>query len=123
MGVKQGCPLSMLLFSLAINSVIEAIDTTFGKGYIMNDLNVGVLDYADDLALISENDSTLQLMIDNAEKVASWAGLKFRPNKCATLSIPDRVDLIFNINNVNLPKILPSASYKYLGVPVGIELD
>ena len=123
MGVKQGCPLSMLLFSLAINPVIETIDTTFGKGYTMNDLNVGVLAYADDLALISENETTLQTMLDNAEKVASWAGLQFRPNKCATLSIPDRVDLAFNINNVDLPKILPSNSYKYLGVPIGIELD
>ena len=81
MGVKQGCPLSMLFFSIVINPVIEAIDTTFGKGYTMNDINIGVLAYADDLA---ENDTTLQLMIDAADTVAGWARLKFRPNKCTT---------------------------------------
>ena len=113
----------MLLFSIAINPVIEAIDTTFGKGYTMNDLNVGVLAYADDHALIVENETTLQLMLNSAEKVASWAGLQFRPSKCATLSIPDRNDLAFYIEHINVPKIMPNDSYKYIGVPIGIELD
>ena len=122
-GVKQGCPLSMLLFSLAINPVLEAIEDVEYKGYQIDGLTTSILAYADDLALVCERESALQPMLDAAVSIAGWAGLKFRPNKCATLTIPDTNTSNYQINGVTLPRIKEKEAYKYLGVPIGLDND
>ena len=76
-----------------------------------------------DLAVIAVNKSTLQLMLNAVEKYASLAGLKFQLNKCATLTLPDKIDLVYKIYNINLRKFLLSNFYCIdLGVLIEIEL-
>ena len=48
-------------------------------GYKLRDLNISVLGYADDLALIGRSKATLQTMLDLMYRVADWLGLKFKP--------------------------------------------
>lgn len=50
LGVKQGCPLSMLLFSLAINPVIDEIDIVVTGDYNIGGIKSSVLGYADDIS-------------------------------------------------------------------------
>jgi hypothetical protein len=66
--------------------IIRAI-LQLGSGYSLYGRSIDVLAYADDLTFVSESPEALQAMLDRAERVATWAGLKFNPKKCATLHI------------------------------------
>ena len=50
-GVKQGCPLSPLVFNMALEGLIRGIEQSSAKGYSFSDeLQIKSLAYADDLA-------------------------------------------------------------------------
>ena len=85
-GVKQGFPLSPIIFNLTLEPIIRAI-LQLGSGYSLYGESIDVLAYADDLTFVSESPGGLQAMLDTAGRVATWAGLTFNPKKCATLHI------------------------------------
>ena len=123
-GVKQGCPISMTLFALAINPVLEAIEILSVPNFSIGISSVKVLAYADDIALIANDTSDLQKLIDKAVEVTEWAGLQYRPDKCAFISLPHiNTDDVISINNVNIKRLLAKEFYMYLGVPVGDKND
>lgn len=123
-GVKQGCPISMLLFSLAINPVLEAIDTVKVPCYRIGESSVRSLAYADDIALVANSERDLQKLIDQAILTTEWAGMHYRPEKCAYLSLPQReMGSAISIYNVKINKLKSSEFYSYLGVPVGDKVD
>lgn len=62
-GVKQGCLLSPLLFSLYINDLHEYL----GDGITIGNTNIRLLLYADDIVIMSEDAKKLQKMINNLE--------------------------------------------------------
>ena len=51
-GVKQGCPLSPILFNFIIEGALEAINHA-NQGYQMGETTVKSLTFADDLCVIS----------------------------------------------------------------------
>ena len=72
------------------------------------------LDYADDLCLLADSQERLQKMLDRAAAFATWAGLKFRPNKSATLTINNRAPRHFVE-----PLMKWEDHYRYLGCEMG----
>ncbi|XP_059224641.1 uncharacterized protein LOC131997617 [Stomoxys calcitrans] len=63
-GVKQGCLLSPLLFSLYINDLSDALE----GGVDIEGINIKTLLYADDIVILAEDSTTLQQMIANLEE-------------------------------------------------------
>ena len=68
-GVRQGDSLSPTLFSMYLNDLANDIKE-LRAGVDINGKNVGILLYADDIALIAPSEASLQLMLD---KVAQWS--------------------------------------------------
>ena len=62
-GLKQGCCLSPILFNFYINDLVNTI-SSFGIGINLGDEVASVLFYADDLVLLAETETDLQILID-----------------------------------------------------------
>ena len=64
-GVRQGCPLSLILFNLYVNDIFNIIDQNSTPGVYLKEGNtINALMYADDLVLISRSKEGLQRLID-----------------------------------------------------------
>jgi exonuclease III len=81
-GVRQGCPLSPLLFNLFINDIFDNLE----GGVTLGPHSVRGCMFADDLLLIDESKEKHQ---ENLDKVFQWAtlnGLRFGISKCGHLA-------------------------------------
>jgi hypothetical protein len=60
-GVKQGCPLSPLLFDICVDPLITYIKNAKESGYVTEDLrDTKIQAYADDMVLMSDSEEKLQ---------------------------------------------------------------
>ena len=62
-GLKQGCLLSLLLFNLFINNLVESIKN-LNIGIDVGEEKVSLLLYADDIILLAENENDMQIVLD-----------------------------------------------------------
>ncbi|CAB0029868.1 unnamed protein product [Trichogramma brassicae] len=85
-GVRQGCPLSPIVFNLALEPVVRAVQAT-GRGYTLSGQTYNNLFYADDGALVSDSPNGMRLLLRSAEDAAAAVGLRFNPSKSATLHL------------------------------------
>lgn len=123
-GVKQGCPISMILFALAIDPVLQAVSSSNILPYAIGTSNLQTLAYADDVALLANNISDLQSIVNTAVQSASLIGFEFRPEKCAFLQMPNmNMTNEILINQIRIKEIRGTEFYQYLGVPVGSNND
>ena len=133
-GVKQGCPVSPILFNLTTELLIRTAKSRCDKNssipYQLHGHPVSVLAYADDLVLMSRTRDGLQSLLNDVSLAADILNLNFRPDKCASLSLtcnkrePTRVgDTVFNVQRGGIPVLSKEESYRYLGVPIGLLYD
>jgi hypothetical protein len=82
-GLKQGCVLSPLIFSLLINDVAEkvAINGKHGIQFLPGLQEVFLLLFADDISLVSTTPAGLQNQINNLEKASDVLGLTVNLSK------------------------------------------
>lgn len=76
-GIKQGCNISPLLFSLFIDDLNECL----GGGIKIDNIPIKLLLYADDLVLLAEYPATLQRMINKLEEYCLAWGLTVNISK------------------------------------------
>ena len=91
-GVRQGCLLSPLIFSLLISEVAELVNKKGKHGYqfVPNYREIFLLLFADDIALISTSPAGLQNQINNLEHASDSLGLKFNTQKTKIMFFSER---------------------------------
>lgn len=61
-------------------------------------------------------------MLYKAVQIVTWAGMRFRPSKCVTLTLPSK-GLRYKIYSEVLPFIEEADAYPYLGIPIGDKFN
>ena len=116
-GVRQGCPISMLLFNIGINPLLIKLETIMTGGLLIAEHRITSLAYADDLALLAPNQSGLQDLIDASATIAHQLGFLFKPSKCSHMQgRQDRSNELIRIYGKVIPELEIEDSYRYLGV-------
>ena len=87
LGLKQGCPLSPMLFNLYIDDINKIFDESCYPVELQNEFLNHFL-YADDLVLISQSKEGLQNCLNKVHE--------FSTNKNLTISIKKSKCMIFN---------------------------
>jgi hypothetical protein len=130
-GVKQGCPLSPLLFNLCLEpllQLVKRVNKDMGA-YVDIDENTKIENliqaYADDVALISERPEGIESMLKSLEIFTKWSKMEVNVKKCSTASYllndhGHRCSLTncFKFQNQDIPNLTLSQSLKYLGTAV-----
>ncbi|OIR56784.1 MAG: uncharacterized protein A8A55_2465 [Amphiamblys sp. WSBS2006] len=115
-GVRQGCPLSPILFSVFINDLLEGKDR-LGMEIPGTQRRICKLMFADDVVLLSENTEDLKELIRETELWASRWGMEINPQKCGAFqSMPNGEPTELKIQTGKIPWV---EEYRYLGVIFG----
>ena len=127
-GIKQGCPLSPLLFNLVLEGVLPQLERTDDGYRFRGGATVSSLAYADDLCLIGTTKDGINHMLGTTANFLKWAGLQLNLSKCASLSMindrkrkyvePFQPDIG---EGRTIPALKWEDRYKYLGVSLGRE--
>ncbi|KAH6566653.1 hypothetical protein BASA60_009349 [Batrachochytrium salamandrivorans] len=125
-GVRQGCPLSGLLFNLFINNILDGVAPITVPGLPRDTNPIRGLMYADDVAVFADSEQSLLAASTAIEQWANQWEMQFGVAKCGIISftghLAPRLD---NPLDIRLHGQLVSRveSYKYLGVLIDSKLD
>lgn len=121
-GVKQGDPLSPMLFNLVINKVISSLPTSVGIN--IDGFRLNCVAYADDLFLFSQTRMGMQRLLDHTSSELESCGLIINSEKSLSIGIQAlgkqkkiKIDNgPFVINGVNVPTLRRCDEFQYLGI-------
>jgi len=121
-GVKQGDPLSPVLFNLIIDGLLRSLSKDIGC-YIGNK-KTNAMAFADDLILCASTTNGLQALIDHIHAFLVSCGMVLNSAKCLTISIkgqPKQKNTIieqrsFKAGKNIIPCLKRSDEWRYLGI-------
>jgi hypothetical protein len=129
-GVKQGCPLSPLMFNLCLEPLLQAVQKECKLhgafvGPAGNRVGFTVQAYADDVIFISKTACGVGSMLRVLERFVDWSRMEVNVKKCSTASYlldmnRHRSSLAYNLTfkNQAIPNLTLAQSLKYLGTAV-----
>ena len=121
-GVRQGCPLSPILFNLYVNDLFDIINkNTSTDVYLNNENKINALMYADDLVLISETKEGLQSHIDKMHEYCQKWKLSINIKKTKTVVFNRGNNLIKACFYVGGSAIENVKTFKYLGFTISAK--
>ena len=125
-GVKQGCPLSPLLFNLIIDELIEDLKK-FKVGIEIGGERISCTAFVDDLVLISEEMIHMQMLLEESKRFLDQKGLRANPKKCASLRVvpagkKKTMKMMTTIDTRWGNKEIPSITFQILVKYLGVEL-
>ncbi|KAE9045926.1 hypothetical protein PR001_g4764 [Phytophthora rubi] len=124
-GVYQGCPLSPLLFIVALVPLLRRIEQLDGVGVPLADgVRPRTTAYADDLEVLSDSAAGIRKCHGVVARFLAWTGLRANPSKCASLSVTTNargnlkrdVSLQLEVHDEAIATLSIQDSYRYLGV-------
>jgi len=80
-GLKQGCPLRPLLYSLYNNDMDRFLTVQRGAATALDSVKIPHCDYADDIALTSNTAESLQFQLNKFVDYARFKGLNLNTDK------------------------------------------
>lgn len=123
-GVKQGDPLSPIIFNLIMDRLLRMIPKEIGVDIDRDHFNA--LMFADDLIFVASTPQGLQLLLDLAVNFLAQCGLTINANKSFTVAlrnVPHKKKSVvdskttFSCQGRTLPAMKREDEWKYLGVP------
>uniref|UniRef100_A0A8D8RMY9 Craniofacial development protein 2 n=1 Tax=Cacopsylla melanoneura TaxID=428564 RepID=A0A8D8RMY9_9HEMI len=85
-GVRQGCPLSPYLFNLFIETALNEMKSNT-RGITIGRQQIHSIRFADDIALLSESEGDLTLMLNSLDSALNKSKLKINPSKTKSMVI------------------------------------
>jgi len=113
-GVKQGCPLSPLLFGLYLDALEERLDGRKCDALTLANVHIWLLLFADDFVLTSESEVGLQQQLDALQQFCAECGLAMNMKKTKVM--------VFNYANPCQEFVFEGdviervQTFKYLGI-------
>ncbi|CAB0034374.1 unnamed protein product [Trichogramma brassicae] len=122
-GVKQGDPLSPVIFNCLIDEMLRRVPDEIGT--VMEGMKVNVMAFADDLNLIASTKRGMQALIDIVVDFLGKCGLKANAGKCSSVAIialgkekKTAVDAEcgFTVEGRRIQSLKRTDTWKYLGI-------
>ncbi|KAH8385449.1 hypothetical protein KR093_011054 [Drosophila rubida] len=121
-GVKQGDPLSPLMFNLVFDRLLRSLPSEIGVS--VGNARTNAAAFADDLMLFASTPKGLQTLLDTTVDFLSSVGLTLNANKCFTISVKGQLkqkctvieSQSFCIGLRKCPALKRSEEWKYLGI-------
>ena len=117
LGLKQGCPLSPMLFNLYIDDVMNIFDEQCDPVPVLDTFLSHFL-YADDLVLLSQSRAGLQRCLDKLHQFSSKKRLSVSIDKSKTIVFNPTGKLKKDCLTLNRTNLEPVQKFCYLGFEV-----
>jgi len=127
-GVRQGDPLSPILFNMVLDELIVQLESTSKGIPLNNNTSMSVMGYADDLIVASDSIAKAQSLLNASNLFFSKRGMSLNANKSVALSINVNKGNkhmytlsrpVFFVDGQPLAQCQPGSFFKYLGKRYG----
>ena len=115
-GVFQGDPLSVSIFNVVINTLVDPLVhhcLHLGYRFSSSDILLNLLQYADDTCLLARDPRSCQRMLNVLGEWLAWSGMRAKQSKCLTVALKSRTNKDNRVFNPQLT--LGSSSIPFLG--------
>lgn len=123
-GVKQGDPLSPLLFNLIMDPIINKIDED-GNGVTIGESDLAILAFADDIVVLGKDQRAAQAKVGELDNYMRKLGMSLSVPKCSAFEIISGNKTWFarnpnlHIRGEEIPGVEADEVFNYLGTRFG----